>query len=47
MFEQMSGTLYFLDPDGHKLELHVGDWKTRIEAKKTHPDNWRNVEWFV
>ncbi len=25
---------YFLDPDGHKLEIHVGDWKTRIESFK-------------
>ena len=40
-------SLYFLDPDGHKLEIHVGDWKTRITAKKEHPGNWKNVEWFV
>jgi hypothetical protein len=25
---------YFLDPDGHQLELHVGDWRTKIVAKK-------------
>jgi catechol 2,3-dioxygenase-like lactoylglutathione lyase family enzyme len=40
-------SLYFLDPDGHKLEIHVSDWKTRITAKRAHPGNWTNVEWFV
>jgi catechol 2,3-dioxygenase-like lactoylglutathione lyase family enzyme len=27
-------SLYFLDPDHHKLELHVGNWSTRIEDYK-------------
>ncbi len=27
-------SLYFLDPNGHKLEIHVGDWKSRIEYYK-------------
>lgn len=40
-------SLYFLDPDGHKLEIHVGDWKTRIAAKKENPGNWIDGEWFV
>ena len=40
-------SLYFLDPDGHKLEIHVGDWKTRIAAKKENPGKWTHVEWFV
>jgi catechol 2,3-dioxygenase-like lactoylglutathione lyase family enzyme len=39
-------SLYFLDPDGHKLEIHVGDWKTRIAAKKADCGLWKNLEWF-
>jgi catechol 2,3-dioxygenase-like lactoylglutathione lyase family enzyme len=34
-------SLYFLDPDGHKLEIHVGDWQSRIEAKKMDSGNWK------
>lgn len=38
-------SLYFLDPDGHKLELHVGDWKSRIESVKIKP--WSDsIEFF-
>jgi catechol 2,3-dioxygenase-like lactoylglutathione lyase family enzyme len=40
-------SLYFLDPDGHKLEIHVGNWKARVDAKKDNCGNWRDVEWFV
>jgi catechol 2,3-dioxygenase-like lactoylglutathione lyase family enzyme len=40
-------SLYFLDPDGHKLEIHRGDWPTRLQAKKDNPGNWTNVEWFA
>lgn len=40
-------SLYFLDPDEHKLEIHDGDWKTRITAKKADPRAWKNIEWFV
>lgn len=40
-------SLYFLDPDGHKLEIHVDDWKNRIAAKKMNPGAWKNIEWFV
>lgn len=40
-------SLYFLDPDGHKLEIHVGNWKDRIAAKQTDVGSWKNVDWFV
>ena len=30
-------SLYFLDPDGHKLEIHTGDWRTRLAAMKEAP----------
>jgi glutathione S-transferase fosA5 len=31
------GSLYFLDPDGHKLEIHTTGLKSRIEALKKSP----------
>ncbi|OGT06959.1 MAG: glutathione transferase [Gammaproteobacteria bacterium GWE2_37_16] len=40
-------SFYFLDPDGHKLEIHVGDWRSRIATKKIAQGEWRNVECFV
>ena len=30
-------SLYILDPDGHKLELHVGDWRSRLASAKAAP----------
>lgn len=38
-------SLYIFDPDGHKLELHVGDWQSRITHKKANP--WPGAEFFV
>lgn len=30
-------SIYILDPDNHKLELHVGNWQTRIQAIQENP----------
>ena len=40
-------SLYFFDPDQHKLEIHVGDWQTRVAVKKENPGAWKNIEWFI
>jgi catechol 2,3-dioxygenase-like lactoylglutathione lyase family enzyme len=38
-------SLYFLDPDGHKLELHSSNWQTRIETAKQ--EQWEGMTFFV
>jgi catechol 2,3-dioxygenase-like lactoylglutathione lyase family enzyme len=30
-------SFYFLEPDGHKLEAHVGDLASRLQACRTKP----------
>lgn len=35
---------YFTDPDGHKLELHVGDLDSRLHHMKTAP--WTEITFF-
>ena len=38
-------SLYILDPDNHKLELHVGNWQTRLETIKEKP--YEEMKFFV
>lgn len=40
-------SVYFLDPDGHKLEIHVGSAQERMSIKKKNSGQWKNIEWFV
>lgn len=32
-------SLYFLDPDGHRLELHVGTLESRLQHYRDNPDS--------
>ncbi|MBI3914014.1 MAG: hypothetical protein HY327_07490 [Chloroflexi bacterium] len=38
-------SLYFLDPNGHKLEIHASDRAARIASAKAKP--WDGLEFFV
>ena len=37
-------SLYFLDPDGHKLEIHCGNLQSRLESLKEKP--YKGLVWF-
>jgi catechol 2,3-dioxygenase-like lactoylglutathione lyase family enzyme len=37
-------SFYFSDPDGHQLELHVGDLNSRLEECRRHP--YAGMEFF-
>ena len=38
-------SLYFTDPNGHKLEVHASDLATRLQTAKESP--WEGLEFFV
>ena len=37
-------SLYFLDPDGHKLEIHASDLAARLRAARANP--WPDLKLF-
>lgn len=42
--ESEGDSYYFCDPDGHKLEIHVGDLASRLAHMKAHP--WDAITFY-
>ena len=42
--ESEGDSFYFLDPDGHKLEIHVGDLESRLRDMRDNP--WNKFEYY-
>lgn len=38
-------SLYFVDPNGHKFEIHASNIETRIKTAKENP--WSGLEFFI
>lgn len=37
-------SFYFMDPDGHRLEIHVGNLESRLAFLRNEP--YEGMEWF-
>jgi len=42
--ESEGDSFYFLDPDGHKFEIHVGDLQSRLKEMQNNP--WDTFEYY-
>ena len=42
--ESEGDSFYFLDPDGHKFEIHVGDLQSRLKEMQDNP--WDTFEYY-
>ena len=42
--ESEGDSFYFLDPDGHRFEIHVGDLQSRLKEMQDNP--WDTFEYY-